>query len=69
MKKLFLTIIAIYFLAFGFVTKETPVMEVVYTIEAVYIDPLDSAWIALGSLSVSETLRKRNLGHQPKDRV
>jgi hypothetical protein len=73
MKKLFMTCIAIYFLVFSFVTQEAPVAEVVYSLQTVYMNPLDTALIALGAFNITDTMkktiRKRGLGDQPKDKV
>ena len=68
-----MTCIAIYFLTFSFVTQESPLMEVVYSVSKVYMDPLDAALVALGAFNVTDTMkktiRKRSLGDQPKDRA
>lgn len=61
--------IAVYFLTFSFINPEFTETMAVYSFQAVYIDPIDTVLVALGSLSFTETLRKRNLGHQPKDRT
>jgi hypothetical protein len=58
MKKLFMTCIAIYFLTFSFLTQETPLIEVVYSVTKVYMDPLDTALIALGVFNVTDTMKK-----------
>jgi len=71
MKKLFMTCIALYFLMFSFAAQEVPVTEVVYSLQTVYMDPLDAALVALGAFNVTDTMkktiRKRSLGDQPKD--
>jgi hypothetical protein len=67
-KKLFMTCLALYFLTFSFMPLEAPVTATVYTMPTVFMDPLDAALVALGAFNVSETLRKRSLGHQPKER-
>jgi len=68
-----MTCIAVYFLTFSFVTQETPIMEVVFSVTKVYMSPLDAALVALSSFNVTDTLgktlRKRSLGHQPKDKT
>jgi len=45
----------------------------VYSLQTVYMDPLDAALVALGAFNVTDTMkktiRKRSLGDQPKDKV